>query len=507
MNLDNETLQAVVDEILPILAGKRIGKIFQLAPNQLAIDFRPSDGRYLFLNFEPSFVPRLYLIRRRVRELEKQSEQSSNFLLFARKRLSDGQLTKITKDAGDRVVRFAFLVEDESGAVQKFRFVAQLTGKAANLFLLDSENRILERLRETRGDGQEIGQIYNPPPFEAAFQPVREKTSLLETVSKIELKPADFPLSPASPLSEKLDSYFSEIEIEREFDGQARAATNRLRQELGRREKLRQRLEQDLHRHGEPEDLKKRGDLLLANLYQARRQGNQVFVVDYFDENQPEIAIEADENSSLQEAAEKFFARYAKARNAAQELTARIEHLESEISNLQSKAADLEAIVEQRDEAALIEFVEKNKLASGKQAPQTDKPKSKKEPEIASGTRRYRSSDGLEILVGRQAKDNDYLTFRVSKSLDWWMHAADYPGSHVVVRNPSKGELPPKTLIEAAELAAKFSQARADAKVAVNYTQRKFVSKPKNAAPGLVRLASFRTILVEPKESGERILN
>jgi predicted ribosome quality control (RQC) complex YloA/Tae2 family protein len=505
--LDNETLQVVVDEILPILAGKRIGKIFQLAPNQLAIDFRPGDGRYLFLNFEPSLVPRLYLIRRRVRELEKQSELPSNFLLFARKRLADGQLTKITKDAEDRVVRFTFLVEDESGTIQKFAIVVQLTGKAANLFLLDSENQILECLRETHGDGQEIGQIYHPPQFETAFQPAQKKTSLLETVSEIELKPSDFPLSPASPLSEKLDSHFSKIEIEREFDAQARAATTRLRQELGKREKLRQRLEHDLHRHGEPEELKKSGDLLLANLYAARREGNQVFVVDYFDENVPEIAIEADENLSLQAVAEKFFTRYGKARNAALELTARISNLDSEILNLQSKAADLEAIVEQRDETALSDFVEKNKLASGKQATKVDKPKSKKEPEVASGTRRYRSSDGLEILVGRASKDNDYLTFRVSKSLDWWMHAADYPGSHVVVRNPSKGELPQKTLIEAAELAAKFSQARADAKVAVNYTQRKFVSKPKNAAPGLVRLASFRTILVEPKESGERILS
>jgi predicted ribosome quality control (RQC) complex YloA/Tae2 family protein len=505
--LDEETLQAVVDEILPILAGKRIGKIFQLGGNQLAIDFRPGDGRYLFFNFEPSLVPRLYFVRRRVRELEKQSELSGNFLLFARKRLSDGQIVKITKDTEDRVVRFEFLVEDETAdAVGKFKLIAQLTGKAANLFLLDAENRILERLRATSGEGQETGQIYQPPQFEAQFQTSKKK-SLLETVAEIELKPSDFPLTPASPLSEQLDAYFSNIEAEREFDAAARAATSRLRQELGKKEKLFQRLGQDLRAHGDAETMKRQGDLLLANLYAARREGNRVFLIDYFDENAPEIEIEADENLSLQEAAEKYFARYAKARNAAQELTARIANLESEIEQLKSRISQLEEITERRDEAALKEFIEFNKPANFRQIPKNEKTKSKKEPEIGSGVRRYRSSDGLEILVGRAAKDNDYLTFRVSKSLDWWMHAADYPGSHVVVRNPSKGELPPKTLLEAAELAAKFSQARADTKVAVNYTQRKFVSKPKSAAPGLVRLASFRTILVEPKESGERIKN
>jgi predicted ribosome quality control (RQC) complex YloA/Tae2 family protein len=86
------------------------------------------------------------------------------------------------------------------------------------------------------------------------------------------------------------------------------------------------------------------------------------------------------------------------------------------------------------------------------------------------------------------------------------MHAADYPGSHVVVRAHGRDEVVPhRTLVEAARLAAHFSQARKDSKVAVNYTQRKFVSKPRGAAPGLVYLSSFHTLLVEPAEELERI--
>ena len=92
------------------------------------------------------------------------------------------------------------------------------------------------------------------------------------------------------------------------------------------------------------------------------------------------------------------------------------------------------------------------------------------------------------------------MTFRVAKSLDFWLHAADYGGSHVVVRNPNRLEtLPPKTLVEAAELAAFYSQGKNQVKAAVNYTLKKFVNKPKGAAPGLVSLSSFKTILVEPK--------
>ncbi|HYH84444.1 MAG TPA: NFACT RNA binding domain-containing protein, partial [Pyrinomonadaceae bacterium] len=119
--------------------------------------------------------------------------------------------------------------------------------------------------------------------------------------------------------------------------------------------------------------------------------------------------------------------------------------------------------------------------------------------------RRYRSSDGYEILVGRGPRENDQLTFRVARSYDTWLHAADYPGSHVVVRSRGRDEqVPHRAVVEAAQLAAHFSKAGKDAKVAVNYTQRKFVSKPKGAAPGLVYLSSFRTLLVEPREELKR---
>ena len=504
--MDNETLQIVTDEILPILQSKRIGKIFQTAQNQLTIDFRPGDGRYLFLNFEPSLTPRLYLVRRRVRDLEKQSDVPSNFVLFTRKRLANAQLRQMSKDENDRVMRFEFLSETEAGEVEKFRLIAQFAGRSANLFLVDAENRILKSLRETFGDGQQTGQIYAPPKFDSPTASI--KKTLLETISKIEPPKSDFDFSPPSPISEKLDAHFLQIENEREFETAARAATNRLNQEFKKKEKLFQRLSQDLIAHGEPERLKKNGDLLLANLKTARRVGNQFFVTDFFDETAPEVAIETDENSSMTEAAEKFFRRYTKARNAAQELTKRIEITKSEIEKLKAQQETLEKIIAQHNLESLLEFAVANKfsLAKPKSKAETKEAK-RKEPEKFSGARRYRSSDNLEILVGRAAKDNDYLTFRVAKSLDWWLHAADYSGSHVVVRNPSRGELPSTTLLEAAQLAAKFSQAKSDSKVAVHYTQRKFVGKIKNGAPGLVRLASFRTILVEPKETVERILD
>jgi hypothetical protein len=119
-----------------------------------------------------------------------------------------------------------------------------------------------------------------------------------------------------------------------------------------------------------------------------------------------------------------------------------------------------------------------------------------------TGARRYRTVtvEGYEILVGRSSRENDELTFRVANADDFWMHVGDYSGSHVVVRNPAKVRtIPDNVLAKAAQLAAFFSQARNSSKVEVHYTQRKYVSKPRRAKPGLVKLTEFKSINVEPK--------
>jgi len=114
--------------------------------------------------------------------------------------------------------------------------------------------------------------------------------------------------------------------------------------------------------------------------------------------------------------------------------------------------------------------------------------------------REFVSSDGLQILVGRSSKDNDTLTQKVARSEDFWLHVAGYGGSHVVLRNPAKLAVAPRqSLLEAAQLAAFFSQARNAPKVEVHYTQRRFVSKPRGAKPGLVYLKEYKAISARPQ--------
>ena len=319
---------------------------------------------------------------------------------------------------------------------------------------------------------------------------------------KKEIRKADeipLALGNFSSLSAAADDYYTRREHEAAFAARSKSLLDSLQREIHQKLKLKTNLTRDLVTHGDPDQMKRTGDLLLANISNARREGTTVTLIDYYSEGAPEIVVEVDENKSLQDEAARYFSRYTKAKRAAEEIATRLAQLEREIPELLERRVELERIVSTRDEDALA-------IIEGSKAPPPGEKRKEKQPDKLPGIRRYRSSDGYEILVGRAARTNDQLTFRVARPNDLWFHAADYPGSHVVIRNSTRSEIPQRTIIEAAQLAGKFSQAGDDSKVTIHYTPRKFLSKPKGAAPGLVRMSTFKSMTVEPKEILERIL-
>jgi predicted ribosome quality control (RQC) complex YloA/Tae2 family protein len=490
--MNEQLIGEVVEELRPALVGRPWGKLFQLSGASFAVDFRAGGGRYLFVSAEPA-RPRLHLIIRTVRELEKASLPPSPFALQLRKALGGATLRSITRDEGERVVRLTFAVADALGGESAATLVAQLTGRTANVFLLDAEGRIVAALRPSRGEGQEEGEVYSPPATRGAQTPSSRKEQIVER--------AGF-----ASLSEALDEHYRRLERERAFDQRASAASARIRQDILRLKKLRDNLERDLESHGDAGEHKRAGELLLANVATAERRGRKVRVTDFYAEGLPTIELEVEENRSLQEEAAHRFALYGKAKRAAREISERLKTVGDELAALEARRAELERIITARDPDSLDAFTGESAGADKRKETHRAKGEKKNASENLRGLRRYRSSDGYEILVGRGSAENDRLTFRVARSFDTWMHAADYPGSHVVVRARSRDEqVPHRTIVEAARLAAHFSKAGRDSKVAVNYTQRKFVSKPKGAAPGLVYLSSFRTIMIEPREDLERV--
>jgi predicted ribosome quality control (RQC) complex YloA/Tae2 family protein len=467
-------IEKIVAELRGKLISRFLGKIFQLGPLSIAIDFGLK-GEFLYVSVDPS-SPRLFLIKRRLKELEKSSTPLQPFAQILRSKLANARLIDILKVSTDRIVHMNFRSDDQS----EWRLVGQLTGKAANLFLLNDTGRVVDALRPPKGEGQTAGEIYQAPPS----HPERSHTEMTLSIGE-------------SP-SASAEAYFAELDAWKSWETRAKSLRSRIQQRLRQKRNLVTNLQNDLTAHGDPEEHKRIGDLLLANLGTAIRRGNTVEIKDYYSEETPTISVEVEENTSLQEEAARRFRQYTKAKRAREEIVERLALLDTELVNLEKEQNELEKIIAERDEAALNDLDSEPTSA-------TKKPIKQAEPARLPGVRHYVSTDGYEILVGRAARDNDNLTFRVARPNDLWLHAADYPGSHVIVRNPTRKEIPQRTMIEAAQLAGKFSQAGDDTKVVVHYTPRKFLSKPKGAAPGLVRMSTFKSITVEPKEVVSRV--
>jgi predicted ribosome quality control (RQC) complex YloA/Tae2 family protein len=478
-----QNIKAVVEEIIETVAQRPLGPIHQLSPFTLVVDFRLRQGIHLLISADPR-SPRIHLVTRKMRELERSSIPAGPFVQFLRSELRRSKLLVATAHDEERVVELIFFAESETGTNHEVILVVQLTGRSANLLLLDQNRVITQALRPPRGEGQQIGEKYQSPPVQ------RQRDREDELIER-----GQYP-----SLSAALDAYYTRREEDEAFKARLHRLERELHRQIRQKQKLSSNLRNDLQQHGDPEEHKRLGDLLLANIATAERQADKARIKDYYSEGEPLIELTIPEEMSLQDFAARCFVRYSKAKRAIDEIAVRSEQVNKDLVELQHLESLVMQVKSSGDESTLAALEEKF-------FPATARPRRRDERQKLPGIRRYLSSDEYEILVGRAARTNDQLTFKVARPNDLWLHAADYPGSHVVVRNHARKEIPHRTIVEAAQLAARFSQASEDSKVDVHYTARKYLSKPKGAAPGLVRLSQFKTITVTPKEAIPRLMN
>jgi predicted ribosome quality control (RQC) complex YloA/Tae2 family protein len=245
---------------------------------------------------------------------------------------------------------------------------------------------------------------------------------------------------------------------------------------------------------------------LLYAQHDKSAKGTTLRVPNLFDPELVEVDIPLEPQLSLIENANRYHRRYRKAERSIPQITERLRALELEIIGLRLEE---EKLVKTNSEKPSMSDSLSSETVNEAQAGKARKPIVSGSPDefrpspetlVRRTAKVFRSSEGMQILVGKSSKDNDVLTLKVARSEDFWLHVAGYGGSHVVLRNPEKLQVAPKqSLLEAAQLAAYFSQARNAPKVEVHYTQKKFVSKPKGAKPGLVRLKEYKSISARPQ--------
>lgn len=234
------------------------------------------------------------------------------------------------------------------------------------------------------------------------------------------------------------------------------------------------------------------GELITANLYRMERGQSRLTAQNYYDENCADVDIPLDVRLSPQENAARYFKQYAKAKTAEKYLTAQLQRGREELQYLESVLQELAQAESEQDFNDI-----RTELADGGYL----RGRGKKQPgfQRASKPREFRSSAGLRILVGRNNRQNDRLTTKDADKRDIWLHTQKIHGSHVILCTGG-AEPDEQSLMEAASLAAYFSQAQGSTKVPVDYTPVKFVKKPAGAKPGMVVYTTYQTMLADPDE-------
>lgn len=242
------------------------------------------------------------------------------------------------------------------------------------------------------------------------------------------------------------------------------------------------------------ERLKLYGELITANIYRIGRNIKSVSLSNFYSEQGESVEIPLDENLLPQENAQRYFRKYAKAKSTYTYATRQLEDSRKELDYLEGVLTLLENCSSPQEiDEVRQELAEQGYMVLKK------KPGAKKQPAM-SEPMRFRSSDGYDIFVGKNNRQNDRLTLKLASSNDVWLHTKNIPGSHVIIRKAA-GEIPESAFKEAAMLAAWYSRARMSSNVPVDFTAVKNVSKPSGAKPGMVIYVNYRTIMVTPDEN------
>ena len=237
------------------------------------------------------------------------------------------------------------------------------------------------------------------------------------------------------------------------------------------------------------ENLRIYGELLKANLYRIENGSRFAEVENYYDPEFKTVRIPLDPALTPANNAAKYFKDYKKSYTAQQTLTELTAHDKQEIVYLESvvealdRCETLSDLGEIRDELYEAGYI--HRTASQKKS---------REP---SHFLEYTSAEGYRILVGRNNRQNDYITTKLASKNDMWFHVKNIPGSHVIVFSGG-GDISEETLVKAATLAAENSKASRSAQVPVDYTPIKYVKKPNGAKPGMVIYTTNRTLFVTP---------
>lgn len=328
-------------------------------------------------------------------------------------------------------------------------------------------------------------------------------TLVLEGKTYLEYSPFDLALFQANKkehyqsINAALRNFFQAKEAAERLNGLKHRLNRVVHTHIKKVGKKLEAQKQDLKETERAEDDRIAGELITANMYAISRGDKQLQALNYYDPEQKSLLIELDPSLSPSQNAQRYFKKYRKAAVKRQKAAGYIAQFQEELTYLDT----VSMAISQAEAMGELEEIEEELTQEGyirgeKRKAHTPKP---------TGYLSFKSSEGFKIMVGKNNRQNDYLTMKTAKDDDVWLHAKDMPGAHVIIK--TEGTPPPeRTLTEAAMLAAYYSKGKMSGNVPVDYTLREHVRKPRGAKPGLVIYDHQSTLFVTPDEALVRSL-
>lgn len=474
--MNEVVMENIAVELDGLLKGGILSKIHQ--PTQKVLIFKVFTGgptHSLVVSIEPE-ISRIYIGI----EPWVNPPRPLRFCALLRSRLQNARIDGISVVRGESIIEIKLAKKDNvTEEVFNYTLRCELTGKSANVILIDSSNGIIV----------DAVKHFKSGVYPRAVEPGLKFTAL-ESVKATRREPP-FQLGDFSNWIEATKNYYTPIIEEKIFGEQKIKLVRIVRARLKFLNRKMGKLLNDKAKAEENILMEQEGELLKGSLHNIKKGDEFVEVDDYYQTPPTKTKISLDPKLSPQDNITKKFKRSKKAKTTLKMIEPRINDLQLEINSIDELQVSLEAM-ESIFDLPLIE--EELKSLNLIKENLIEVKESKKEK--SSQFREY-TFDGFKVFIGKSSKANDAIVKKGRKG-DLWLHANDAAGSHGLILSEGR-TISIEAIERTAELCAFYSKSKNQTKAEVMYTDIKNVTKPKGARPGAVLVKEFSTVLVVPK--------